>query len=137
MRINNQPGGLNSALKLSSTGMTAERFRLDVISSNIANANTVRTGGKDPYRRRDVELVPTPEGVKINRIMVDNRPFRVVSDPTNPNADPGTGLVTYSNVEPVEEMVNMMSASRSYEANIAAFNSAKGMIKQALNIGKA
>lgn len=123
-------------MKSASTGMTAERFRLDVISANIANANTTKANGKDPYRRKDVELLSTPDGVKINKILVDNRPFRVVNDPSNPNADPKTGNVTYSNVEPVEEMVNMISASRSYEANIAAFNSAKGMIKEALNIGK-
>lgn len=138
MRINsNTHYGLNSALQTSSSGMTAERFRLDVISSNIANANTMRANGKDPYRRRDVELQATSEGVQVSRVVTDNRPFRQVSDPNNPNADPNTGLVTYSNVEPVEEMVNMMSASRSYEANIAAFQSAKGMIKEALNIGKA
>ena len=66
----------------------------------------------------------------------DQRPFRQVVDRGNPNADPKTGIVTFSNVEPVEEMVNMLTASRAYEANIAAFNSAKGMIRDALQIGK-
>lgn len=126
---------LNSALRASSAGLTAERFRMDVISSNIANANTVQTADKPAYRRRDVELYGSPEGVKIGRVVEDQSPLRQVSDPGNPNAD-ANGIVTYSNVEPVEEMVNMITASRAYEANVEAFNSAKGMIKSALQIGK-
>lgn len=127
---------LNTALRTSASGLTAERLRMDVISANIANANTMRINGKDPYRRKDVQLLAGTEGVEAGRIVDDTRPFRQVQDPTNPNADPATGMVTYSNVEPVEEMVNMMSASRAYEANIEAFNSAKNMIKSALQIGK-
>lgn len=109
---------------------------MDVISSNIANANSMKIGGKDPYRRREVVLQGGADGVQIKQIVEDEAPFRQVSDPGNPYADPETGLVTYSNVEPVMEMVNMVSASRAYEANIAAFNSAKSMIKSALSIGK-
>lgn len=127
---------LNTALRISASGLSAERFRMDVISSNIANANTVKANGKDPYRRKDVALYAGPEGVSVGEVVEDQRPFREVVDRTNPNADPNTGIVTYSNVEPVEEMVNMMSASRAYEANIEAFNSAKSMIKSALQIGK-
>lgn len=127
---------LNSALRISSSGLAAERFRMDVISSNIANANTMKVNGQDPYRRRDVSLQGGPDGVQITGIVQDQRPFREVVDRGNPNADPKTGVVTYSNVEPVEEMVNMLTASRAYEANIAAFNSAKGMIRDALTIGK-
>lgn len=127
---------INSALRASSSGLSAERFRLDVISANIANANTMKVGDKDPYRRKDVALVGGEDGVQIAGVVDDQRPFREVVDPGNPNADPKTGIVTYSNVEPVEEMVNMMSASRAYEANVAAFNSAKGMIREALQIGK-
>ena len=126
---------LNSALKISSTGLAAERFRMDVISSNIANANSMKIGDKMPYRRRIVELSGTEDGVQIAGIKEDQAPFREVVDPNNPNAD-SRGVVTYANIEPVNEMVNMMSASRAYEANIAAFNSAKGMIKEALNIGR-
>ena len=126
---------LNSTLRISSTGLAAERFRMDVISSNIANANSMRVNGKDPYRRRDVVLTGSPEGVQITKVVEDTRDFRKVVDPSNPYADKD-GIVTYSNVEPIEEMVNMMSASRAYEANIAAFNSAKGMIRSALSIGK-
>ncbi len=127
---------LNSSLRISASGLAAERFRMDVISSNIANANTMKVGSRDPYRRRDVVLTGGTEGVTIARIIEDQTPFRQVVDRDNPNADPDTGIVTYSNVEPVMEMVNMISASRAYEANIAAFNSAKGMIRSALSIGK-
>lgn len=126
---------LNSALKISSTGLAAERFRMDVISSNIANANSMKVGNKMPYKRRVVELAGGEDGVQITGVAEDQAPFRVVPDPGNPNAD-AQGNVTYSNIEPVTEMVNMMSASRAYEANIAAFNSAKSMIKEALDIGK-
>ena len=126
---------LNSALRISSSGLAAERFRMDVISSNIANANSIGVNGAEPYRRRDVAIVGSDNGVQIAGIVQDQRPFRVMHEPGNPNAD-ANGNVTYSNVEPIEEMVNMMGASRAYEANIAAFNSAKGMIKSALTIGK-
>lgn len=122
-------------MRTSASGLTAERFRMDVISSNIANASSMKIGGKDPYRRRDVALMGDQNGVRIMGIVEDNKPFRIVSDPGNPNADE-RGLVTYTNVEPIAEMVNMIGASRAYEANIAAFNSAKGMIKSALQIGK-
>lgn len=126
---------LNSAMRISATGLTAERFRMDVISVNIANANSSRVNGKEPYRRRDVELLGDANGVKISRIVEDRGPFVAKFEPGNPNAD-AEGMVLYSNVEPVSEMVNMLGASRAYEANIAAFNTAKGMIRSALTIGK-
>lgn len=116
--------------------MHAERFRMDVISGNIANANSMKLkGGPDPYRRREVTLTAGPEGVRITGVVEDKRDFKLVKDPGNPNAD-DNGYVTYSNVEPIYEMVNMMSASRAYEANIAAFNSTKSMLRAALQIGK-
>ncbi len=126
---------LGKAMRVSASGLAAERFRMDVISSNIANANSMRANGKDPYRRREVVLEGNADGVRITRIVDDPSNFREVSDPGNPNAD-ARGIVTYSNVEPILEMVDMLGASRSYEANIAAFNSARGMIRSALNIGK-
>lgn len=126
---------LLGAMRISSSGMSAERFRMDVISSNIANANSMGVNGADPYRRREVELTGGDDGVQVTGIVEDQRPFTKVSDPGNPNADVD-GFVTESNVQPIEEMINMMGASRAYEANIAAFNSAKGMIRNALNIGK-
>lgn len=128
---------LNGAMRISSSGLTAERFRMDVISSNIANANSMKVGGKDPYRRRIVEVQGDTNGVRITGLQEDQRPFRQVLDRGNPNADPTTGMVTYSNIEPVQEMVNMLAASRAYEANLAAFNSAKAMARSALSIGRA
>lgn len=132
MRVSNT---LAHAMRASSSGLTAERVRMDVISTNIANANSMKIGGADPYRRRDVSLTGGPEGVKVSRIVEDRSAFRIVSDPGNPNAD-ASGNVTYSNVDPLIEMVNMIGASRAYEANVAAFNSTKGMIRAALSIGK-
>jgi flagellar basal-body rod protein FlgC len=134
MRIE-KTGGLFQSMQVSTSGLHAERFRMDVISSNIANASSMKVGDKDPYRRRQVEIMGDINGVKITRVLEDKRPFRIEYDPSNPNAD-STGHVTFSNIEPIREMVDMISAGRAYEANIAAFNSAKGMLKNALNIGK-
>lgn len=129
---------IGKAMRIASSGMTAERFRMDVISSNIANANSMQVkGGPEPYRRRDVILQAGEDGVEIRGVIqepTENRPFRRIYDPSNPNAV--DGYVTYTNVEPIFEMVNMMGASRAYEANVAAFNSAKAMFRSALNIGR-
>lgn len=126
---------LTDSMRISASGLNAERFRMDVISSNIANAHTMKIGNQEPYRRRMVALVGSEQGVRIGGILEDRRPFRVEREPGNPLADEN-GNVVYSNVEPVEEMVNMISAGRAYEANIAAFNAAKEMIKSALTIGR-
>lgn len=126
---------LNRAMRASATGLAAERFRMDVISTNIANANSMKVGENDPYRARRVILAGSEEGVRIVRLEEDPRAFRRERDPGNPFAD-ADGFVTYSNVEPIIEMVNMMGASRAYEANITAFNSARTMIQSALSIGK-
>jgi flagellar basal-body rod protein FlgC len=126
---------LNTAMRISSSGLAAERLRMDVISGNIANANSVSSKGKEAYRRHSVELIGSTDGVKVGRISQDDAPLREEVDPGNPNAD-ANGIVRYSNVNPITEMVDMLGASRAYEANVAAFNSAKGMIKSALNIGR-
>jgi flagellar basal-body rod protein FlgC len=125
---------LLGAMRSSSSGMNAERFRMDVISQNIAGANTIQTPTKDAYRRKEVVLTQTPDGVRIDRVATDPTPLAVVHDPSNPFAD-RDGNIRTSNVQPIFEMVNMMSASRAYEANIAAFNSARTMARAALNIG--
>jgi flagellar basal-body rod protein FlgC len=127
--------GLNASMRISASGMVAERFRMDVISTNIANANSTKVGNQMPYQRRIVQLSAGPDGVRITGVIRDPREFRVEYDPSNPNAD-AQGRVLYSNVRPIEEMVDMIGASRAYEANIAAFNAARGMIRSALNIGK-
>ncbi len=122
-------------MRISSTGMAAERFRMDVISVNIANANSVKTGAQDPYRRHMVRLEGNENGVQVTGIDIDQRPLEASYEPGSPYADKD-GKVYHSNIQPISEMVDMMSASRAYEANIAAFNTAKSMIKSALTIGK-
>lgn len=126
---------LGQAMRVSQSGMTAERFRMDVISANIANANTISTPGQEAYRARRVILSPGENGVQIQGIEVDNSPLVGKYEPNNPyrNAD---DMVFYSNVEPLEQMVDMVGASRAYEANIASFNSIKGMIRAAMTIGR-
>ncbi len=126
---------ISRAMRISSSGLTAERMRMDVISSNIANANSIGIKGQDPYRRRDVVLEASENGVKVAKIIEDQSEFQLKYDPNNENADEN-GYVKYSNIQPIYEMVNMISATRSYEANLAAFNTAKGMAKAALTIGK-
>jgi flagellar basal-body rod protein FlgC len=124
-----------SAMRSAASGMFAERFRMDVTAANIANAQSVKVGDQDPYRRRFVVLETGPEGVRVRSVEEDEGPLRKVAEPGNPLAD-SEGFVYYSNVDPILEMVNMITASRAYEANVAAFNSAKGMVRAALNIGK-
>lgn len=126
---------ISSAMRASTTGLQAERLRMDVISANIANANSMRTPDQEAYRRKMVVLQNTNDGVRVQKIMPDQSPLRSVSDPENPFAD-AQGLVYYSNVNPITEMVNLMSASRSYEANVQAFNAGKSMVRAALNIGR-
>ena len=127
---------LSRAMSASSTGLAAERFRMDVISTNIANANSMRTGTDEAYRRQIVVLSGDERGVRIERIANDLSELRRESEPGNPNAD-GDGFVYYTNVKPISEMVDMIGATRAYEANVAAFNAAKGLMRSALSIGDA
>lgn len=127
---------LVNAMRSSASGMSAERARMDLVSVNLANANSMTTPFQEAYRRRIAVLSGGPDGVKIDKFMVDESPLRVEVDPDNEYAD-AEGKVYYSNVQPIKEMVDMMSATRAYEANIAAFNSAKSMAKAAMTIGKA
>jgi len=126
---------LSNAMRASASGLAAERFRMDVISTNIANANSISTPDGEAYRRQFVIFSGDENGVRIERIVQDLRDLRREVDPGNPYAD-DEGFVYYSNVQPITEMVDMISATRSYEANIAAFNSAKGMLRSALSIGE-
>ena len=130
-------GSLANALQYSTSGLAAERFRMDTISSNIASANTVSRSEKDAYHRRSVVLNATENGVQIASVVEDReRPCLLKYDKSNPMAN-ADGFVTMSNVDPTMEMVDMIGASRAYEANIAAFNTVKGMMASALQIGKA
>lgn len=145
--------GYFSSLDVSASGMSAQRMRMDLISQNIANANTTKTEDGTPYRRQTLLLGTNSNNpfsnyltgtskseladgkVKIQGIVEDNSDFRKVYEPDNPEADE-EGYVSYPNVDIVTEMVDMISASRSYEANVTASTASKNMAMQALNIGK-
>ena len=141
-----------NGMNISSSGMSAQRLRMDVISQNIANVNTTRDENGNPYRRKAVvfsEKDSTPfqevfmktagvagSGVKVTQIIEDNKTaMRKVYDPSHPDAD-DTGYVTYSNVNIVQEMTDLIDASRSYEANVTAFNATKNMALKGLDVGK-
>ena len=128
--------------RTSASGLTAERLRMDTISNNLANANTTRTEDGGPFRRQFVLFQPiegnprkTGAGVRVVGIEEDPNPPRLVFDPEHPDAN-SEGYVEMPNVHVVKEMVDLISATRSYEANIAALNAAKAMAQKALEIGR-
>ncbi|UOD35050.1 flagellar basal body rod protein FlgC [Deferribacteraceae bacterium V6Fe1] len=128
-------------MKLSATGLSAQRIRINVISANLANANTTRAENGEPYRRKDVIFEQVLEGemaggVKVQDVIEDNKPFVLKFEPGHPDADE-EGYVRYPNVNPVEEMVNMLEAQRSYESNLTVLNTAKQLALRALEIGRA
>lgn len=139
------------SLSISSTGLSAQRLRMNLISSNMANVNTTRTETGEPYKRKDAifEAVQTggfkdvldermgdaAGGVNVARIVEDDKPFVEKYDPGHPDADEN-GYIRMPNVNIVEEMVNMISASRSFEANATAVRATKDMAGIALEIGR-
>ena len=143
---------VNGTLAISASALRAERLRLDVIASNLANANTTRTAEGGPYRRKNVVFVTQAmesdfaatiealseqgarEGVAVADVIEDPSPPRVVFDPGHPDAN-AEGYVAYPNVNPVAEMVDLMAATRAYEANVQAVNATKRMAEAALAIG--
>lgn len=149
--------GIFSAMNIASTGLAAQRLRMDVISNNIANANTTRTTDGEVFRRKRVILRPRNdnlefrtrflpqalwkgmgEGVRAIKIEEDRSPSRLVYDPTHPDAvKTGSlkGYVKYPNVNIVTEMVDMISASRAYEANVTVIQNASQMYMKGLEIG--
>lgn len=146
---------LFSSMRVSASGLTAQRLKMDVIASNIANATTTRTEDGGPYRRKEVifrerlreaveglglrrlpgALARRSGGVEVAAVVSDNSPFKMVYDPGHPDADQ-EGYVAMPNVDIVREMVDLISASRAYEANVTAFNSARSMVMKALEIGR-
>ena len=149
--------GFMDTLATSASGMTAERLRMDVVANNLANVNTTRTPGGGPFRRQEVALAPASAsfgetlaglsgeddgmeaargGVQVSGIVPDMRPFKRVYQPGHPDADK-QGYVNLPNVDTVTEMVDMMGATRAYEANVAAVAAVKGMAMKALEIGRA
>jgi flagellar basal-body rod protein FlgC len=132
--------GLFDALRISSSGMSAERLRMDVIAENLANANTTRGPGGQPYQRQEVLLESASPsfgqvlgGVQVAGIISDPTPPRRVYDPGHPDADKN-GYVTLPNVNPVNEMVDLITASRGYEANVTAMTAAKQMFTKSLDV---
>lgn len=147
-----------NGMNISSSALTAQRLRMDTVSANIANADSTRArinedGEFEPYRRKMVnfqtdqpsfrarfsqvknETGSHVEGVKVKSITEDDAPFIPVYNPNHPDADEA-GYVQMPNVDPLQEMVDLMSATRSYEANITAFNATKGLLMKSLEIGK-
>ena len=138
-----------TGFKILSSGMSAQRTRLNVTSSNLANANTTRTEDGGPYRRRDPifkamdmadvnasePISGALQTVAVTEIAPDDTPLPIVYNPGHPDAD-AEGYVTMPNVNVVEEMVNMTSSARSFEANATAFQTLKQMMARAIDMGK-
>jgi len=133
-------------LAISASGLAAERLRMDTIASNVANANTTRTEEGGPYRRKVAVFREKLEseigragdgsaGVEAVGIQEDMSPFKKIYDPSHPDADE-EGYVELPNVNLLNEMVDMIAATRAYEANVTVINSSKGMYAKALEIGK-
>lgn len=140
-----------NAMQINASGLTLERFKLDTISTNIANVNTTRTeDGEGPYIKQSVEFEENIQraqsqladnataksaGVRITGINRDADNVRLAYEPNHPDADE-EGYVAYPNVDMAEEMVDMMTAIRTYDANVTAINSNKEVLQRALEIGR-
>jgi flagellar basal-body rod protein FlgC len=127
-------------LKVSASAISAQRQRLNVMASNLANVHSTRTENGEPYRRKDVVFSAFPidstlNGVTVAEIVEDPTPFNLVYDPSHPDAD-SQGYVKMPNVNLIEEITNMMMAFRAYEASVSAFNISKSMFVKALEIGR-
>ncbi|NBO38625.1 flagellar basal body rod protein FlgC [bacterium] len=140
-------------LKISSSALAAERVRMNVISSNLANANTTRTeDGSGPYKRKDVVFTardagvtfdnlmrqafdPNLKEVKVDGVVEDQKPPKMVYNPGHPDANKD-GMVAMPNISVMEEMVNMITSNRAFEANTTALNATKQMANTAINIGR-
>jgi flagellar basal-body rod protein FlgC len=146
-----------NALNISASGMSAQRLRMDLISQNIANVSTTRDANGEPYRRQTAVFAEqesnqfgnllsqattrkssenSGSGVKVTAIVEDHvTAMKTVYDPSHPDADE-SGYVTYPNVNTVTEMTNLIDATRSFEANVTAFNATKNMLLKGLEVGK-
>lgn len=140
-----------NSMQISTSGLTLERLKMDTISTNIANVNTTRTEEGGPYRRKDVifeeslinernkltgRVQKRSSGVKVTEILEDEENFKSIYDPSHPDADQD-GYVLSPNVNMVDEMINLISTQRTYEANVTALNTSKAILKKALEISKA
>lgn len=144
--------GFLDSLNISGSGLTAQKYRMEIVAQNLANADTTRTVAGGPYRRKLVVFEEIGSngtfaqalrasageaggGVRVQQVLDDTDDFKVEYDPTHPDAN-ADGYVQLPNVDTTQEMVDMMSASRLYEANVTAFNAMKAMASKALEIGK-
>ena len=142
----------SKGLRVSSSGLTANRMRMNTISSNIANINTTRTPEGGPYRRKDIVFEALPEAknfgevitskpdkniqrVQVTDVLVDRKAPLLKYEPDHPDAD-ANGYVAYPNINLMEEMTNMIQATRAYEANVSAMQASKDMALTALEIGR-
>jgi flagellar basal-body rod protein FlgC len=139
---------LSAAIAASASGLNAERARIEVAVSNLANSESTRSASGTPYRRRDVVLAADgvkpfegtlqeagATGVKVAAVVEDQAPFKRRYEPSHPDADKD-GFVALPNVEPAEEMVDMLSAARAYQANLTAINLVRDMLQRALELGR-
>lgn len=149
---------LFQAMQISASGLTAQRIRMNILASNLANANTTKTPEGGPFRRKDVffqnvglsqlgsrpdgpptgfegELDRQLQGVQVSQIVRDTRDPRLVYDPSHPDANKD-GYVAMPNINVITEMVSMMNSQRSFEAGVTAINAGKAMVNKALTIGK-
>ncbi|MEN8257055.1 MAG: flagellar basal body rod protein FlgC [Thermodesulfobacteriota bacterium] len=139
-----------TALKISGSGLKAERERLNVTAMNLANANTTRTMEGGPYKAKSVVFGSRPvasfretldssqarlQKVEVVKVVEDDKPFKEVYDPSHPDADEN-GIVQFPNVDTAEQMVDMISARRGYEANVTAIDAVKSMALKALDISR-
>lgn len=140
---------LNAAISASASALSAERVRLEAAVSNLANAESTRGPDGGPYRRRDVVLATdtvgsfdqalgrasSATGVKVAAVVEDQSPGRLRYEPSHPDAD-ANGFVSLPNVDPSEEMVDMLSAARAYQANLTAIGLIRDLVQKALEIGR-
>lgn len=134
---------LHNVFKISSSAMTAQSMRLNAVASNLANADSIVSADGRPYRAKQVVFEATPmggagemsKGVRVREVVESTAPARMTYDPKNPAADE-KGYVAFPNVNVVEEMTNMISASRSYQTNVEVMNTAKTLMMRTLQIGQ-
>lgn len=132
---------LFNIFNVAGSGMAAQAQRLNVVASNLANADSVTSANGQPYRARQVVFTATPvdssgaQGVKVTAVVEDNSPLEMRYDPKHPMAD-ARGYVSMPNVNMVDEMVNMISASRAYQNNVDVMNTSKTMLLKTLTIGQ-
>jgi flagellar basal-body rod protein FlgC len=139
---------LSAAISASASALSAERTRIEVAVSNMANADSTRSANGEPYRRRDVVLVSDPiasfdgalgkataTGVKVADVVIDQSGFQKRYEPSHPDAD-ADGFVSLPNVDQAQEMVDMLGAARAYQANLAAIGMIRDLVAKALELGR-